>query len=52
MLGSKLVFMRRTDAAAAKLVAGVLPLAEGGLGELAKPASLDASPEIAGEESR
>jgi hypothetical protein len=52
MLGSKLVFMRRTDAAAADLVAGVLPPEDGGLGELAEPASPDASPEIAGEDSQ
>ena len=52
MLGSKLVFMRRTDAAAAELVAGGLQVADRGLGELATPASPDAFPEVAGEESR
>jgi hypothetical protein len=38
MLGSKLVFVRRTDAGAVDLVSGVLPPPEGGQGEPFQPA--------------
>jgi hypothetical protein len=50
MLGSKLVFLRRTDAGAADLVSGVMSPSEGEQGKLVSPDS-PAVPETAEEES-
>jgi hypothetical protein len=50
MLGSKLVFLRRTDAGAADLVSGVMSPSEGEQGKLVSPDS-PAVPEPAEEES-